>query len=250
MKQIILMLLFIPVWGYSQTDADSLIKNYKLNFALPDYPAFKSLGTEPSNILRPSNTTDFGFVSSEFFNGNNLTIPNAFAVEISPILLMNVNKMTLSKYQKNNAWKTSRFSFGANRDSLNTSKLSVGYRLSVINKGDLRTDKESLKSLISLLTNRSELRGKLRTDYLKKYNLHPFNITDSIQILIDEYIEERIEKKKSEFNAEIMKYKEQYKEDNWNAEKLDFALAIVGKSPDNFLGNIGYNSFSFWTTYA
>jgi hypothetical protein len=119
MKQIIYILLLLPVLGYSQTDADSLVKNYKLNFAIPDFPAFKSLGTEPSNILRPSNVENFGFVSSEFFNGNNLTIPNSFAVEVSPILMMNVNKMTLSEYQENNALKTSRFSIGAKRDFYN-----------------------------------------------------------------------------------------------------------------------------------
>ncbi len=251
MKSLIsIIALLLPLLGFSQNHADSLVKKYKLNFAMPDFPAFKSLGTEPSNLLRPSSIKDFGFVSSEFFNGGSLTIPGSFAVEICPILFTNVNTLTLSQYQKNNAWKSSRFSIGATRDSLNTSKLSVGYRISLINKGDLRTDTKAIKSLNSRLMEQSKTRSLLRNQFLIEHEILPFDITDSIELLVDLYIENKIAVKNAQFALEVKEFKIRYKDEHWNAEKLDVAIAVVGQSPDTLLENIGYSSLSFWATYA
>jgi len=86
MKKILVLLAIIPVMGLAQNNADSLINKYKLNFALPDFPAFKSLDIDGSHLLRPSNTTEFGVIASEFYNGKNLIIPESFALEVSPIL--------------------------------------------------------------------------------------------------------------------------------------------------------------------
>jgi hypothetical protein len=249
-KFIIFLLLISPTLAYSQVDADSLIKKYKLNFAQPDYPAFKSLGLESSNLLRPSNVSEFGVVASEFYNGNNLIIPKSFAMEVSPVLLMNINKMTLSEYQKNHIWKTSRFSLGTLRDSLNTSNIAIGYRISIINNGDLRTDNTAINELRELLEKRSKMRGELRTQFLKENNLNPFDITDSIEAEIDTFIVKNIEIKKEALDKKIKEFKVNYENEHWNAQKLDFAIALAGSSPDSLLGNVNYNSFQLWATYA
>jgi hypothetical protein len=247
---ILICILLLPVLTYSQNKADSLVKLYKLNFALPDLPAFKSLGTEPSNILRPSNVQDFSFVSSEFFNGKNLVIPSAFALEVSPILLMNTNTMTREEFKKNNALKTSRISLGTNRDSLNTTNISIGYRITLINKGDLRTDDDGFKNLSSSLEARSEVRTVLRNQYLRDKNILASDVTDEIEKDIDIYISENIGEKNAEFENRIKKYKKEYKESHWNASKFDLAFAIVGQSPDSILANVDFKLFSFWTTYG
>jgi hypothetical protein len=137
----ILLLILLPLIFLGQSPPESLAKTYKLNFAIPDYPAFKALDTEPSNILRPSSNQSFGFISSEALNNRLLTIPKSFAVEINPMLLMNMNSMRLETYQNNYSWMNSRISLGAIRDSLNTTKLSLGYRISLIDKGDSYKDK-------------------------------------------------------------------------------------------------------------
>jgi hypothetical protein len=251
MKKIMICLLSIlPSAAFSQFDADSLVKNYKLNFALPDYPAFKSLNVDPSNLLRPSNVTDFGVIASEFADGNRLAFPSAFAMEVSPVLLMNVNEMTLSEYQKNNAWKTSRFSLGTLRDAGMTSKIALGYRISLINKGDLRIDRAALKEMSGMLEARSQTRGELRTKYLQEHGINPFDITDSIETEIEAYIEAYIDVKKEEFDLIIKEFKEDYENKNWNAEKFDLAFALTGSSSDSLIKSIDYSSFQFWATYA
>jgi hypothetical protein len=122
--------------------------------------------------------------------------------------------------------------------------------ISIINEGDLRTDKEELKKLSNLLAERSKLKADLRNQWMIENKKFPGDLTDNDKVLIDKYIEENIEIKKAVFDAKINDFKEQYKEENWNAEKFDLALAIVGESPDTLLGNIEYNSFSIWATYA
>lgn len=270
MRIITLLLLFLPSWLFSQSSAYSA---YKLNFAIPDLPAFKALGTEPSNILRPSNTEDFTFVSSELINSSGLLIPKDLAIEFCPSLLMNFNSSTLANYRKNTPWKTSRFSIGTtNRSDISERARSValGYRVSLINKGDIRTDKTVTESLSMALLEILDIKIKLvdtimvigsighkdtlyeekRQDYMNK------DISELIEILaknnssfqevwdsygLDKYLVER---------DKLNKLKSDFKEDNWNAEKLDFAFALTGDSPDSLVSNIGYNSFSLWGTYA
>lgn len=251
MKKLLIFICFIPYLAYGQVPSDSLAKNYKLNFALPDFPAFKALGTEPSNILRPSNTEDFGFVSSEFFNGGNLVIPESFALEVSPALLMSGGRMTLKEYRENNAWKTARFSIGSQRDSLNASKVALGYRITLINKGDLRKDTSDayMGKIAKSLEKLTALKSDARAAYLKEHNITAAEYFDNpgcIDMLIAEYVKE----KEASIEKEIESIKEAYMEDMWNAKKFDVAVALVGASPDTLFKNVQYNSFSFWSTYA
>lgn len=251
MKTIIILALLLPILAFAQIPSDSLVKNYKLNFALPDNPAFKALGTEPSNILRPSVTQDFSFISSEFFNGKNLIIPESFGVEVSPILLMNTEKMTLSEFRKNNAFKTSRFSLGTFKDSLKTRNISLGYRITVINKGDLRTDKKGLEDFLQkVAVERAKQYADLRIKFLIENNLQPFDLTKEDSLRMEEYIKNNINETSDDFEKRIDKLKEKYKNDNWNATKLDFAAALVGQSPDSLLSNVTFRNLSLWSTYA
>ncbi|KIC65089.1 hypothetical protein [Chryseobacterium taiwanense] len=250
MKTIIILVLLFPIFAFAQIPSDSLVKNYKLNFALPDNPAFKALGTEPSNILRPSVAQDFSFVSSEFFNGKNLVIPDSFGVEVSPILLMNTEKMTLSDFRKHNVFKTSRFSLGTFKDSLKTRNISLGYRITVINKGDLRTDTKVLNEFLVNAEERAKKRAELMKRFMFENKLVSSNLTkDDIQRMED-YVNLNIDETEEEFENRLEEFKKQYKNNNWNAQKLDFAAAIVGQSPDSLLSNVSFRNLSVWGTYA
>lgn len=251
MKTIIIVLLMLPLLTFAQNPSDSLVKNYKLNFALPDNPAFKALGTEPSNILRPSLTQDFSFVASEFFDGKNLIIPTSFGVEVSPILLMNTETMTLSQFRKHNAWKTSRFSLGTLKDSLKTRNISLGYRITVINKGDLRTDTEGLEEFLQkVAVAKSKQRADLVIEFLNVNNLQIFSMTHEDSLRMEKYVQNNFNETDGEFEERIKKLREEYKNNHWNAEKLDFAAAFVGQSPDSLVSNVSFRNFSVWSTYA
>lgn len=230
---------------------DSLLKDYELDFAIPDYPAFKALEFEPSNLLRPSSTQNFSISSSEFFNGGNLVIPKSFAIEIAPIRLMRYNSMTLEEYRNNYQWKTSRFSLGAVRDSLDVTKLAIGYRITLIDKGDFIRS-TGINELATLHLRKTQLSSQM--DWYLLMN----GITMSDFYAYSESIQEKlkIEYEKvlfdtlTDIDKDINDFSKNYKEENWNAQKLDIAFALTAYSHDSLVKNLKYNSVSTWITYA
>jgi hypothetical protein len=266
MKKLFLLFAMTPLWAFSQNTLDGV---YRLNFAIPDLPAFKALGTEPSNLLRPSNTEDFTFVSSGLTNGKQLLIPNDLAIEVCPLLIGNkYNSMTLSEFRKKRAWATSRLSVGttSNPDiSPDARSAALGYRISLINKGDARKDTVFLEDILKNVGIKLDVKAKLLDTLLA---------LDGISLLDENYDEMRSEYADNSLNDLINKYNEKssggvdallgnyvineyitqiknnYKDNNWNAEKFDVALAGVWQSRDSLLLNVRYGSFSFWATYA
>lgn len=50
----------------SAQSSDSLEKKFLLNFVVPDMPAYKGLGIEKSDLLRPADIKDFAIMLSPF----------------------------------------------------------------------------------------------------------------------------------------------------------------------------------------
>lgn len=244
----VFILSSIIIKAQKTESVDSLIKNLSLNFAVPDLPAFNALDVEPSNLLRPSTPKDFSIVTDEFYNGTNIIIPKTIAVELAPITLMRYNKLTLNDYQKNPVLYNSRISIGTLRDSTNVSRISIGLRTTLINKGDIKNDK-NLKKVMDYLRDKN----KSRNEYIDK-ELKRLGKTD-IEFANDEELQKEInasfEKIYLAKNDSLTTLIQDYKKNKlWNAEKLDVAIAFVGSSPDSIAKNIEYNSFSIWITYA
>lgn len=114
---------------------DSLTENYLLDFSVPDMPAFKALGTDPSDILRPSDIQKFAAMLSPFYSNGRGTFPKNFALEVAPWKLASKD-MTLSQYRgvMRTLYNTG-FSLGTIRDSSsNASKVALGMRISFVPK--------------------------------------------------------------------------------------------------------------------
>ncbi|MEJ7678402.1 MAG: hypothetical protein WKG06_11190 [Segetibacter sp.] len=147
MKRLLFLFISIAIVTIAKSQRVELLtlSKLKLNFAVPDMPAFKSLGTESSDLLRPSTVQALAITTSEFYQDRKLLLPQAFAMEISPSLLINAKKgpVELRKYAKRAVLNSLRFSLGSSKDSsLSPSgrNLSFGLRISLIDKGDLTTD--------------------------------------------------------------------------------------------------------------
>jgi hypothetical protein len=226
---------------------DSLVKNLRLDFAVPDLPAFNGLEREEGNLLRPSTPKDFSIVANEFFNGFNIIIPKIIAIEVAPITLIRYNKLTLQDYQRNPILYNSRISAGTYRDSSNLSQMSLGYRTTLINKGDIKSDK-NLKELMVHLRNINRTRNEFYDSELERLGITEFEFaTDTV---LQKQLEDsfnQISSYRDSLQSLLMDYRENK---YWNAEKLDIAFCIVGSSPDSAARNIQYNSLWFWTTYA
>src|ERR1700748_2857962 len=107
-KYCTLLMLVVSVVTHAQVGdsvfihrADSdVLQTMKLGFAVPDIPAFKALGLDPSNILRPSEVKDFALALGSFRNKGNFVVPKNLAAEVAPALLIKP-WYTLADYQKN-----------------------------------------------------------------------------------------------------------------------------------------------------
>jgi hypothetical protein len=250
-KHFILSFLFLMILqsGFAQNTGsigDDPIGQHKLNFAVPDLPAFKALGSEPSTILRPSTPESFSLILSQFYNGDNISLPANFAAEIAPWILVKSNKITLSDYRDHALLYSSRVSLGTSRDSLNNYNFAIGLRFSVIDKGDLKNDPIFLNLLIEKLKKQLDQKEKIREQYMLEHS-----ITEEEYASNPELIEQEVAKLvQGNIDLEIEAMKKAYKEVNWNREKLDFAFATVGYSTDSTGNNPGFKSFDGWISYA
>lgn len=223
---------------------DSLVK-LNFNYAIPDLPAFNALETEPSNLLRPSSSKDFSIVANEFFDGKNIVIPKAIAIEIAPIKLMKQNSLTLSDYQKSPALYNMRISIGSLRDTSNISKVAIGIRTTLIDKSDIKS-KENIEKVYAFLNKKVMAKNKFIDDQLDIMDISEEEYAESPEI------QSKIDSLYSALQSTTLKayLKEHSKYNNWNEEKLDIALSLVGNSPDSIFQNIRFNSLVFWVTYA
>ena len=80
------------------------VKDYKVDFAIPDAPAFKLLEVDESAILRPQTVRDVA-AAFDAFRGQSGTfvVPKQIGVEFSPALIAG------SRYLKVSDYATQRF---------------------------------------------------------------------------------------------------------------------------------------------
>lgn len=244
----------ISLTAFAQTTPT--VGDFKLNFAVPDNPAFKILGKDPSNILRPANLEELTTTISDLNGGSSLVLPESFALEISPNLLKN-RKLELDKYnsETNLLWRTLRISLGTSRTSedMGRTDLGVGLRFSIINEGEYKTDSEYQNELDKILKGDVRLRQILAEEYFKCNEIKRSDLARNPDLEKQQlqYIDDKIKYTYKDFvNAQIDSLKKEFEDKNWNAQKLDFAAAARGLSPDSLAKNVEFKAFSVWLTYA
>lgn len=139
--------------SFAQAPDSTFTEKYLLDFVVPDMPAFKALGTDPSTILRPADAKKFAVSLSPFYSNGKAVIPKNFAVEFSPWKLASA-KWTLNDYNKDVLRRflyRSSFSLGTVEDTTKyPNKLSIGYRVSILSKNAdiLRTANTALQTIL------------------------------------------------------------------------------------------------------
>jgi hypothetical protein len=252
---IILSLLFLFLYGFAQEESEELVKNFRLDFAVPDHPAFKLMNETPSDILRPSSVNDLSVITSNFMSGNSIVLPQSFAMEVAPILLAKANNITLSEYEKNKVWHSLRVSLGTEKQSYETFEqynLSIGAKITVIDKGDIKADKDYISELSNLLADVTKDQNDLKLEYLESEGKTTTDMAFDSELTkeVEAYIAEQLEVQKKDYPLKIKELKQKYKEQNWNKHKLDFAAAVLNNSPDSLAKNIQFGTLGLWTTIA
>lgn len=215
---------------------------YRLQFAIPDAPAFALLDDNPGDILRPSTVREFAIALSSFVDTatGGFDIPQALAVEFSPGLLIGGNDLTLKEYQDAPFLYRLRISAGTRRLSgqFAPSQIAFGLRTSFIDGSDLRTDRALLRNIVGI----TDQIAKVMADSVAPppidggsgaevvENSSP--VVDSLNAVLQEMIA----------NAEA--------DQRWNADALDLAAAILLSSPDSTGKGLQSTEIAGWLTYA
>lgn len=229
------------------TRPPNLASTYRVDFALPDAPAFVLLDESPSDILRPSTVREFAVDLSSFVDTSTggFTIPQAFALEFSPGLLIGGHDLTLREYQATPWLYRMRLSAGTKRLSGATapSELAVGIRTSFIDKSDLRTNKTLLKQVTDItdqmLVVVASAVGPGTGDGAEV--IDPSQLSASQRATIDS------------LNGVLQKTilaAQQKAAEQWNAPALDLAVAALFSSKDSLASGLQTADVSGWLTYA
>jgi hypothetical protein len=211
---------------------------YRVNFAVPDAPAFKLLGTDPSHILRPVTVRDLSIGLSDFLRWDNtLALPRSFALEFSPGLLIGGKTLTLAKYQKYPQIYRTRLSIATNRpeEGSSATTLALGLRVTQIDESDLRTN-------ISYTTEATVVATKIDSivsEERKRFG--PFVPLEQIK---------EIPEVKKQIDDIIDSFKEKWMDEKWNARILEWAIALRANSLDSLGNNLKLDNLSVWSTSA
>ena len=254
-----LLFAFIPMFFCQLVIAqmeDSTVSQFNLNFAVPDIPAFKALDIDPSDIVRPSDPKAISLMVSQFQNHGQFVIPQSFAAEIAPGMLVSP-KMTLKEYQQsgiNRFLYKARISIGTMRDDNSISSMAGGVRFTLIDKGDFRNDTAFLrKNIYTPLDSLTEITTKAKRIYIKKYNTPGDPTVDFASpkfiVIRDSLVKLFYKTNKNiidSINSSIDQSIEKYKKENWNKARLEMAYALVGTSPDSLGKNLRSTKHSVW----
>ncbi|RYY41674.1 MAG: hypothetical protein EOO08_00675 [Chitinophagaceae bacterium] len=287
-KLLIAMLLLAATTAQAQLQDSTLEKYYQLNFITPDMPAYKSLGVESSDLLRPSDVKELALMLSPFYNNGKVGIPKNFGLEFAPWKMAS-KKWTLSDYNSQGAKRfgyNSSFSIAAASDSTAyPAKLAIGYRFALLSKNaDLLRSPYVID--YSIADKMQKLRADLETywfetvmqrpvgptqvpDYLEAHKADFYTWlagfrhkdptqTPEVQAFVAQF--EKLLGKDFDFtrfkterladtrDKLVQQMIENYKKKYWNATRFDFAFSWVAESQDTALSNARFSSVNVWAT--
>ncbi|MGD2136454.1 MAG: hypothetical protein PVF27_09850 [Gemmatimonadales bacterium] len=116
-------------------------EEFAAQYAVPDAPAFVLTEAAPSTILRPSSVRELGIALSDWIGADaQLTIPQAFAAEFAPALLVGGPSLTVSQYREAPWLYRLRVSVATRRPEGGTTPttIALGVRATLLDDADLR----------------------------------------------------------------------------------------------------------------
>ena len=256
------------------TSLTGLLKNESIA-PVPDAPAFNALGSQPSNILRPSDTKALAVDIAPFIQGGKFTIPKDFALEISPgAFIYRDRRINIDDYRNKQiflAYNTT-ISVGTGLDSANgLSKVAIGWRTTFINDADKFLDNAHRTRINNILmpgtatfttswqafkiAHSSEFKSPSimsggAVDPLLRDAL-PFNNTllqgpDST--LAKQFYADY--QKQSNVQALVNAADKDFEKTHWNARRLDVAAAFVAAADSASPGNLKASQIKAWLTFC
>lgn len=225
--------------NFSQQTPAAFLNKARIDYAVPDAPAFKILQTDPSSVSRPISTREVAITISNLLQG--AKIPDNYALEISPGLIFS---NSLPDYQKNPFWYRARISFATKTLDNSKRQLGAGIRVTLVDNTDLRMDKSLQTELIKLGQKSDELKSESITELLSEG-------VDIENPDFEKLLNEKLEKKGFEkISKEIEKQRDIYKKKKWNESIVEIGFAVSATSQDSVFENLSAESYRWWLSGA
>jgi len=212
---------------------------YKVDFAVPDMPAFKALGADPSELLRPSDPKAFALMLADQTSTFRL-IPQSFAAEFAPARLFSAGKLTVGEYTSHAALYNARVSLGSLRrsDSTGGSAVAGGVRMTLGNSSDF------VRHVVDL---RDGVYGRASRDFRQANRARRDSLPDTtFTRLQNDYADSLA---RDSVDRRIGPIRDKYR-DNWNGSTFDVAYAISFESPDSFTHGLAPARHLAWISWS
>lgn len=237
MKYFCAVLAFLLSLGEmsGQTRSDMRAADARLNFAVPEAPAFAILNYTPSVIIRPSTTREIALAVADWIRGGSV-LPRAFAAEFSPGLLIGGRSLTIKKYNEEPFWYRTRISVASRSadDNSGRTQASLGLRFTLLDEADPRTDAEFLEGLTTLAVNINRAVGRRVLDTPP---------TGTGPVVVDD-------PDLSALELELEQLRIRQREDRWNASVAEAAAAVRFGSADSLARNARSEKYQAWLAGA
>ncbi len=236
--------------GISKKDAVALggmkASDLKVDFAVPDMPAFQALGVDPTDILRPSDPKTLALMLAE--RATNLSvIPSSYAIELAPFRLLFSHTLTAKDY---NNWLSAIFynarlsagsvrtgEFGAGSD------VAAGARLTLYNGTDLLRDSLYKKGAVRLLKQRNALVDSCESTFVAAEGFDAIDSHPDLAARESAYCDS-VATARTGSGFKLLR--DAARERDWNHTVVDFAYAAKWSSPDSFTKNLVLLSHTGW----
>lgn len=221
------------------------IRSYKTStgLAIPDIPAFKILGDQPSDILRPSSIRDVAVQAGEIL-ANKGALPGSFALESAVLDLVGMGNLSLMQYRTD--WKRilglSRLSIGTTSPVTGGIDVGIGWRATLLDDADPRLETGLDSVLWYTTTEVNRIRSACRIELVNTYGV--VNVTDAM-------VDSCAGPKLSAFRSTAVDTTiESYLEKNWNRPIVDAGVAMLSHSVDSTFKGLFATKYQAWLTYG
>jgi hypothetical protein len=218
---------------------------FRVNFAVPDAPAFEILGVEPSDLLRPASVRELTAAVSNFGSlQNGISLPRSFTTEFSPAMLIRGAHLSIREYQHDPALYRLRVSAATNRAS-DSARIQVGLgaRISLIDAADPRTDADYVSAVTNVLTQINRIYAAQLTEPplppdVKSGVVDPSILTPARRQQVEQ------------LQGQITQLKKDREQRFWNARILDIAYAVRASAADSIGNGARVDAHSLWATFG
>jgi hypothetical protein len=224
-----------------------------LDYYVPQSPAFKILGTDPDNILKPTSVRKVALSIGDYFYNSGSVLPRDLSVELSPLLLN--GKASLNDYNKNKFLYRMRLSIGTSVNSEGGYAIAEGLRFTIIDKTDLRTNTAFLKDITTTLGAAVDAEDKAIPAYIKENQLTMTEIQFREAMENDSTLYQKLLVFETRFIPDtiiqpesLAALRDKYRNILWNKPIWDVGIATLQSSKDSLIKNLAFSQIGFWTT--